>query len=92
MTFPWTKKVASTNSIVVLEKEVVTEPEVVQVVELPVVDDKISLIEHKNGEQMVNARQEDDEAHEVKGDVCQGQGIGPSDQGSEEDMEETRRG
>ena len=95
MSFPWTKKmnkVIPAQQVIVVEKKPVTEAEVEQVVVLPVVDDKISVIEHKNGEQVVIAREEDDEAHEVKGDLCQGQGIGPSDQGSKEDMEEARRG
>jgi hypothetical protein len=104
MPFPWTKKVASVVPVVQPEprpepqpepqpeQKLLVEPEVTQTVELPVVDDKISVIEHKNGEQMVDARQEDDETNEVEGDLCQGQGVGTSDQGSEEDLEEARRG
>lgn len=54
-------------------------------------NDKISVIEHKNGKQMAHARQEDDEAHEVQGDLQEGGRPQESDHGSEEVLEETRR-
>lgn len=87
MSFAWSKKVVRVVPAPPPQELVnQPEPELVQVVELPVVDDKISSIEHKNGECLVSARKEDDEADEVKGDVCQGEGSGTGDQGSEEDM------
>lgn len=87
MSFAWSKKVVRVVPAPPPQEPVTQpEPEPIQIVELPVVDDKISPIEHKNGECLVSARKEDDEADEVKGDVCQGEGSGTGDQGGEEDM------
>lgn len=91
MSFPWSRKVARvvpTISPVPQPPVVEAEPEVVQVVDLPVVDDKISAIEHKNGECLVNAREEDDEAHEVQGDLQEGGRPQESDHGGEEVVEQ----
>lgn len=67
----WLKKVKKVVPAVVVSEPVVSEivyapnafpdTEVVQTVEIPTVDDKISTIEHKNGEQMVDSREEDNE-------------------------------
>lgn len=59
-------------------------------VDLPVVDDKISDIEHKHGEQVADAREEDDEAHEEQGIVQEGGWSEEGDHGSQEDVEEAR--
>lgn len=103
MPFPWSNKVSKvlpapppSPEIFVQAEPVQTivlpvsasEPEPVQTVTLPTLDDKISDIKHKNGECLVNARKEDDETHEVEGDLCQGEGVGTGDQGGEEDLEE----
>jgi len=100
MSFPWSKKVSQVVPITQPEQpkpEEVTpqqqpqpdapvEIELTQTVELPVVDDKISSIEHKNGECLVSTCKKDDEAHEGEGDLRQGQGVGTSDQGGQEDL------
>lgn len=99
MPFPWSKKVAPAP-VVPQEHAPVQEPEpsvsvsvpiqepaveeVVQTIELPVIDDKISPIEHKNGECLADAREEDDEAHEVEGDVQEGGRAQEGDHGGEE--------
>jgi len=67
MSFLWSKKFVK----VVPAIQVLSE-EIVQKIDLPTIHDKISSIEHKNGEQMVNARQKDDEKHEVQGDLQKG--------------------
>ena len=64
------------------------EPEVVQIVELPMVDDKISVIEHKNGEQVVDSRKEDDEDNEVQGVLQEGGRVEEGDYGGEEELQE----
>lgn len=79
MPFPWSNKLARVIPI--------SQPDVIQIVELPVVDDKISSIEHKNGERLVNPCEEDDEAHEVKGHLQEGGRPQESDHGGEEVME-----
>jgi hypothetical protein len=89
MPFPWSAKVnrvipaapPSSPEVQVLVAEPV---EVAQTVELPTVDDKISPIEHKNGECLVSAREEDDEAHEVEGELQEGGRPEESDHGGEE--------
>jgi len=80
MPFPWSNKV----SRVIPTSKPVQVPEFVEIVELPVVDDKISSIEHKNGESLVDSRKEDDEAHEVQGDLQEGGRAEEGDRGSEE--------
>jgi hypothetical protein len=102
MPFPWSKKVAHipVQQVVVPVAVPVQEPEpvltisippavedVVQSVDLPVIDDKISPIEHKNGECLADTREEDDEAHEVEGDLQEGGWAEESDHGSEEVVE-----
>jgi hypothetical protein len=93
MPFPWSKKVVRVIPITTppppVEPEVAS-PEVVQVVVLPMVDDKISVEEHKNGEQVVDARKEDDEDDEVQGDVQEGGRVEEGDHGGEEELEEAR--
>lgn len=102
MPLPWSKKMVQVapNQQVTIETEVVQtatlpvvplpspEPEVVQIVELPMVDDKISVIEHKNGEQVVDSRKEDDEDDEVQGDVQEGGRVEEGDHGGEEELQE----
>ena len=67
MSFIWSKKfVKVAPAIQVLSQEIA------QKVDLPMIHDKISVIEHKNGEQMVSARQKDDEKHEVQWDLQKG--------------------
>lgn len=56
MPFPWSKKLRQ-----VAPEPVVQIEEVVQSVVLPVVDDKISVEEHKNGECVVSSCKEDNE-------------------------------
>lgn len=101
MPFPWSKKVVRIQPISSVAEVVQSasipvapppspEPEIVQTVEIPSVDDKISVIEHKNGEQVVDARQEDDEDDEVQGDVQEGGRLEEGDYGSEEELEEAR--
>lgn len=80
MPFPWSNKV----SRVIPTSKPVQVPEFVEIVELPVVDDKISSIEHKNGESLVDSRKEDDETHEVQGDLQEGGRTEEGDCGSEE--------
>lgn len=65
--------------------------EIFQEVILPLVDDKISSIEHKNGEQVADARKEDDEDHEIQGLVQEGGRSEEGNHGGEEDVEEARR-
>jgi hypothetical protein len=93
MPFPWSNKVKRVIPITTppppVEPEVAS-PEVVQVVELPTVDDKISVEEHKNGEQVVDARKEDDEDNEVQGDLQEGGRVEEGDHGGEEELEEAR--
>lgn len=94
MPFPWSNKVVPVQK----EPEAVQtvapppspEPEVVQFVEIPTVDDKISVLEHKNGEQVADARKEDDEDDEVQGDVQEGGRAEEGDYGGEEELEEAR--
>lgn len=102
MSFPWSKKfvrVAQTpQPEVVQQVQVPVAPppapapapveEVVQVVEIPEVDDKISVEEHKHGEQVVDARQEDNEDDEVEGELQEGGRVEEGDHGSEEELEE----
>ncbi len=88
MPFPWSTK---TRRVIPIPEPVQVEqpvqvPELVQIVELPVVDDKISSIEHKNGESLVDSRKEDDEAHEVQGGLQEGGRTEEGDCGSEEVM------
>lgn len=93
MPFPWSRKIARVTPAqpeIVQEvtlPEIVTE-EVVQSVEIPVVDDKISVEEHKHGEQVVDARKEDDEDNEVEGELQEGGRAEESDHGGEEELEE----
>jgi hypothetical protein len=84
MVFPWIKKVKPVPAQINLTAEVT------QTVELPVLNDKISVIEHKNGEQVDCSRKEDDEDHEVQGVLQEGGRPQEGDHGSEEVMEETR--
>ncbi len=90
MSFPWSKKMIRVLPAPPPSPEVPTEPEVVQIVVLPEVRDKISGIEHKNGEQVDCSRKEDDEDDEVEGDVQEGGWAEESDHGGEEALEETR--
>ncbi len=102
MPFPWSKKVARvipetvpTYSVdtEVVEQIVLPEipsTEVIQIVDIPTVDDKISVEEHKNGEQVVDARKEDDEDDEVQGDLQEGGWVEEGDHGGEEELEEAR--
>jgi hypothetical protein len=93
MPFPWSKKVVRvipiTTPLPHVEPEV-TFSEVVQFVEIPEVGDKISVEEHKHGEQVVDARQEDNEAHEVQGVLQEGRRVEEGDHGGKEDLEEAR--
>lgn len=94
MPFPWSSKVSRVIPAPLPETQVQVEqpvqevvvPEPVQVVEIPAVDDKISSIEHKNGESLVSSHEEDDEAHEVQGDLQEGGRTEEGDCGSEEDL------
>ncbi len=79
MAFIWSRKFAKSAKIVPIEEETI---QVITIQEY----DKISVEEHKDGERLVSSCKEDDEANEVKGDVCQGQGVGSSDQGGKEDV------
>jgi hypothetical protein len=81
MAFVWSRRFVKSSQVVPIQEESV------QVTTVPEYD-KISVEEHKDGERLVSTRKEDDEADEVQGDVCQGQGIGSSDQGGEEDVEQ----
>lgn len=77
MPFAWSKKV------IVIQPE---EEETIQKVELPVFDDKISLIEHKNGKRLVNACEKNDETNEVQGDLQKGGRPQKGDNGSQEKL------
>ena len=79
MSFIWSRRFARSAQVVPIQEESV------QVTTVPEYD-KISVEEHKDGERLVSTRKEDDEANEVQGDICQGQGTGSSDQGGEEDL------
>jgi hypothetical protein len=85
MPFPWSKKMIRVNPISI------TEAEVIQIVVLPTLHDKISPIEHKNGEQVADARKEDDEDDEVKGNLQEGRRPQEGNLGGQEDLEEARR-
>ena len=92
MPFPWSTKVnrvipSPPPSVPEAPVQVESVPEVTQTVELPVVDDKISSIEHKNGECLVSPREEDDEDNEVQGDLQEGGRPQESDHGGEEVLE-----
>lgn len=88
MPFAWSKKVVrvmpvvSDNTISITTASGTKDAEVTQIVVLPVVHDKISVLEHKNGEQVADARKEDDEAHEVQGLVQEGRRTEEGDNGS----------
>jgi len=82
MAFVWSRKFAKP---VQLQAPVAVQEETLQVVTVPEYD-KISVEEHKDGECVVSSCKEDNEANEVQGDICQGQGVGSSDQGSQEDV------
>lgn len=99
MSFAWSRKVARVvpappQSIEVIEAplaaQVMLDIEVPQTVTIPTVDDKISDIEHTNGEQVADARQEDAEDDEVQGDIQEGGRVEEGDHGGEEALEETR--
>ena len=79
MSFVWSRRFAKPSQVVPVQEDTV---QVITIEEY----DKISVEEHKDGERLASTRKEDDEANEVQGDVCQGQGIGSSDQGGEEDV------
>lgn len=81
MSFVWSRRFAKPTQVVTT----VVSQETVQVISLPEYD-KISVEEHKDGERVVSSCKEDNEANEVQGDLCQGQGIGSSDQRSKEDV------
>lgn len=81
MSFVWSRRFAKPTQVVTST----VSQETVQVISLPEYD-KISVEEHKDGERVVSSCKEDNEANEVQGDVCQGQGVGSGDQGSEEDV------
>jgi Rieske Fe-S protein len=93
MPFPWSKKINRvipvTTSVLPIEIDV-SSSEVVQVVELPMINDKISVEEHKNGEQVVDARKEDDEDNEVQGDLQEGGRVEEGDYGGKKELEEAR--
>jgi hypothetical protein len=90
MPFPWSNKLSRVSPVAPpsspeVQPVSVSEPiEVAQTVEIPTVDDKISSIEHKNGECLVSPREEDDEAHEVEGELQEGGRAEESDHGGEE--------
>jgi hypothetical protein len=101
MPLPWSNKarlVVPTTQVVeqvapsqpVQVVELPPAAEVLQEIVLPLLDDKISSIEHKNGEQVVDARQEDDEDDEEQGLVQEGGRPEEGDHGGEEDVEEAR--
>jgi hypothetical protein len=79
MSFVWSRRFVKPSRVVPIQEESV------QVTTVPEYD-KISVEEHKDGERLVSTCKEDNEANEVQGDVCQGQGTGTSDQGGEEDL------
>ena len=88
MPFPWSKNI---NRVIPAQQPIFDpepQPEVVQTIQLPTVDDKISSIEHKNGECLADSRKEDDEAHEVQGDLQEGRRPQEGDHGGEEVMEQ----
>ena len=58
MSFAWSKKL---RQIAPAPPTVIIQPEVEQVVNIPTVDDKISVEEHKNGECLVSSCKEDNE-------------------------------
>ena len=93
MPFPWSNKVnrvapaappSSPESLIQTVDVPEVTVEVIQVIEIPTVDDKISSIEHKNGECLADARKEDDEDNEVQGDLQEGGRPQESDHGGEE--------
>lgn len=87
MPFPWSKKVARvipTVQVVQVTSETPIVEEKAQEVVLPTIDDKISVLEHKNGECLVDAREEDDEADEVQGHLQEGGWTEEGDHGGEE--------
>ena len=89
MSFPWTKKVSRVVPAPAPQStEPVPETQIPQTITLPTVDDKISDIEHKHGEQVADTRQEDDEAHEEQGLVQEGGRPEEGDNGGKEDVEE----
>jgi hypothetical protein len=63
MPFSWSNKKVQVH----IEQPV----ESIQYVDIPTCD-KISYIEHKNGERMVSTREKDDETHEIKGQLQKG--------------------
>jgi hypothetical protein len=69
MPFPWSKKSIRVSPVSEPQQP---KTEVTQIVVLPTLDDKISSIEHKNGEQVADARKEDNEDDEVKGHLQEG--------------------
>jgi len=93
MPFPWSNKLSRVSPVAPpsspeVQPVSVSEPiEVAQTVEIPTVDDKISSIEHKNGERLADARKEDDETDEVQGDLQEGRRSQEGHHGGEEVME-----
>lgn len=70
MSFAWTKQVRQLQYQPQVQPP--TNSEDVQEVVLPTFNDKISVLEHKNGKRLVSTRQEDNEGNEVKGDLQKG--------------------
>jgi hypothetical protein len=92
MSFAWSRKVARVipagpPSSLEQSTQTIVTPEVIEIIQqvkIPTVDDKISSIEHKNGESLADACKEDDEDDEVQGDLQEGGRAEESDYGSEE--------
>ena len=73
MSFAWTKQVRQLQYQPQIQtQQHPTTSEDVQEVVLPTFNDKISVLEHKNGKRLVSTRQEDNEGNEVKGDLQKG--------------------
>lgn len=85
MSFTWSKKVKLYRTESYYPEAFLPE-ETVQIVLVPEpeVCDKISPLEHKNGEQVDYSCKEDNEDNEVQGDIQEGGRVEESDYGSEE--------
>jgi hypothetical protein len=80
MSFIWSRKFVKP-----VEVQPQTELETIQVITIQEYD-KISVEEHKDGECLVSTLKEDGKTDEGQGHVCQGEGMGSSDQGGKEDV------
>jgi hypothetical protein len=79
MSFIWSRRFVKPSQVAPVQDETL------QAITVPEYD-KISVEEHKDGERLVSTLKEDSKTDEGQGHICEGKGMGSSDQGGKEDV------